>query len=75
MTRALRSAVALLILCSAIPALGYTPLAFLVSSGDAEQARFLYWQELRDGRPIRFAIANAGTPDIDLSPDDPAIDE
>ncbi|TDI14625.1 MAG: hypothetical protein E2P05_09345 [Acidobacteria bacterium] len=36
---------------------------------------FIFWQEVRDGLPISFSISNAGTPDIELPPEDPAIDE
>jgi len=67
--------VALLSLHAAIPAFAYTPLAFLANPGSGREVGWLSWQEIRDGRPIRFAVNDAGTSDIDLAPDDPAIDE
>jgi YVTN family beta-propeller protein len=58
----------------AAPAVGYTPLAFLARFPTAETVRFIFWQEVRDGRPIPFAIGNAGTGDINVPPGDPALD-
>jgi len=76
LARALRPCVvALLSLHAAIPAFAYTPLAFLANPGSGREVGGLSWQEIRDGRPIRFAVNDAGTSDIDLAPDDPAIDE
>ena len=59
---------------SPVPA--YTPLAFLKNSGsNNEEVTYLFWQEIRDGVDVSFSISNLGTPDIELSPDEPAIDE
>jgi len=61
---------------SVSPVLAYTPLAFLKNSGsNNEEVTYLFWQEIRDGVDIPFSISNLGTPDIELSPDEPAIDE
>ena len=57
------------------PLRAFTPLVYLDTSGGHETVRYLYWQQIRTGQPLPFAISNAGTPDIEIRPTDPAIDE
>lgn len=70
----------LLLLCAALllaPARlsAFTPLGYLDTSGGQEDVRYVYWDQIRNGQPVPFAIGNAGTPDVNIAPGDPAIDE
>lgn len=53
-----------------------SPLAFIKNPNTpSETIEFIYWQQILDGQPIPFAIGNQGTNDIELTPEDPLIDE
>ena len=67
--------ICVLVTWSVSPALAYVPLAFLKNPGPTEEVAFIFWQEVLDGLPIPFSISTAGTADIELPAEDPAIDE